>query len=825
MQLEAILLSRMHLLSWHGTIACLPEQSGTIRLRALPLEADATPALEVAPEHLADQAFGRHPALGDIRAQAARHPHAVHLLRDGFFMCADANTRTLVFNRAAANEWETFLPIGARDFADLNHILRHRWINRATREVAPRTSLRLTEGFWLRIGAAALDLATALPLAVPERGQDGLPRRLILPHRAGDIDLVIAEPRSSALLNTALWPVRARRVAELIAIAVHRHLRGLEPTQEELERDAGFLEAHNGAAGLEELLEHLVPNARAALSMTASGDDIALHAGDVDDKLAAARKHIERAQTSLAMAALERVTAVYPEDARAWFILGQMRQEAGDYAAAAGAWERCLAIEPGQNDAIANLAAMAGSLARPLEAASRFEAALERAPNKAELRVLLADRYADLGWLDRAAAQFQRIDEVLSGWMEASRRNTLRALERQIAALSALEERNLQTGGLLSSNELMQKARSGFMSGDLATCNDAIDALLAQDSSQLQPHLLRAELLVRESGLSDAIAYLESLNGIFGRDPTFIVTQARWLQAACSYTQAETVLSGLVRYRPRDDAYRLLAINALCRDDVAALGRVTRAWQAFATGSTAAGTFAIAEARATGRVVRLDSISAEAPAPQARIMQFWNTPEIPSDVAATMASWPQLNPGMEHLVFDYQEARAFLDRHCAPSVLSCYESAHHPAMQSDIFRLAFLSVDGGVYVDADEFCTHDMRRVFAALSVVDLVAVQSTQTPPYIHNSFIAARAGCSIIKDALSEAVRIVGQHVARGAKPDIWHATGPGVLTRAIGRFVADTDNKARVMLLTDSEYRAFSHTKELRYKRTSEGDWRLN
>jgi len=31
--------------------------------------------------------------------------------------------------------------------------------------------------------------------------------------------------------------------------------------------------------------------------------------------------------------------------------------------------------------------------------------------------------------------------------------------------------------------------------------------------------------------------------------------------------------------------------------------------------------------------------------------------------------------------------------------------------------------------------------------------------------------------------------------------------------------------VMLLTDSEYRAFSHTKELRYKRTSEGDWRLN
>jgi hypothetical protein len=80
-----------------------------------------------------------------------------------------------------------------------------------------------------------------------------LPDRLVVPEG----ELVIAEPRSSALLETALWPVRARRTAEIVTLAAHRFMTGAEPSQQVFERDTALVQANRGAAGLSDLLEQL----------------------------------------------------------------------------------------------------------------------------------------------------------------------------------------------------------------------------------------------------------------------------------------------------------------------------------------------------------------------------------------------------------------------------------------------------------------------------------------------------------------------------------------------------------------------------------------
>jgi hypothetical protein len=243
----------MHLLTLHGSVVGLPDATGNFKHHPLPLDSEAPLPLDLPTEFL--DGGGRDPILGSVRLRPASRSGAFHLQRDGLFMCAEIPSRRIVFDRVRADRWETFLPIEPADLADLQQILRHRWIERATRRVIRRSALKLTQDFTLQLGDTIFDLTQKLGLFVTERGPGGEAMRLLLPRGDQSVELVIAEPRSSALLNTAIWPVRARRTAELLTIAVHRHINGVEPTQEILERDAAFLEARRGAAGLEDLLE------------------------------------------------------------------------------------------------------------------------------------------------------------------------------------------------------------------------------------------------------------------------------------------------------------------------------------------------------------------------------------------------------------------------------------------------------------------------------------------------------------------------------------------------------------------------------------------
>jgi hypothetical protein len=255
----------MFLLTWHGTFVSQPDQAGVLRHEALAGNGALSRALFLDIPDSAEHAGLRHPELGMLRIEAAPLPGAICLLREGFYLCADANNGLAVFDRPQPAAWESFLLLSEQDAAGLDFILRHRWIVRETRQVIRRGDIALHEDFRLRLGAYEANLATSLRTLATRR-REGLPIAITLTHGGSDIDLVVAEPRNSALVHTELWPPRARRTSELLTFAVHRIVVGREPTQEDFERDVTFLRERQGAPGLEDLLEEVIeaPAAKAA---------------------------------------------------------------------------------------------------------------------------------------------------------------------------------------------------------------------------------------------------------------------------------------------------------------------------------------------------------------------------------------------------------------------------------------------------------------------------------------------------------------------------------------------------------------------------------
>ena len=155
------------------------------------------------------------------------------------------------------------------------------------------------------------------------------------------------------------------------------------------------------------------------------------------------------------------------------------------------------------------------------------------------------------------------------------------------------------------------------------------------------------------------------------------------------------------------------------------------------------------------------------------IVQFWNSPDPPDDIAGLMESWLAHNDDFGYVKFDEAAAELFLETRHPPAVLQAFRRALQPAMKADLFRLAYLSIHGGIYVDADDRCHATLLPLLSPGATLVLYR----EDLGTLGNNFIAAVPGHSVIETALSQAVSAIN----RGDDELLWLATGPGLLTRA--------------------------------------------
>lgn len=196
-----------------------------------------------------------------------------------------------------------------------------------------------------------------------------------------------------------------------------------------------------------------------------------------------------------------------------------------------------------------------------------------------------------------------------------------------------------------------------------------------------------------------------------------------------------------------------------------------------------------------------DRAYAPSPIPP-RIVQFWDRPEPPPDLRDLMDSWAACNPDFVYRRYDAAGALAFLEAHHPPEVARAFRRADHPAHKADIFRLAVLATEGGLYADADDRCIAPIAGLLRPLA--RFVGYQDIRAA--VGNNILAAVSGHPVIVAALGEAVEATN----RGDRGDLWLATGPGLLSRCLVAHLVRGDTPLEAALagfaiLTGAELRA--------------------
>lgn len=184
-----------------------------------------------------------------------------------------------------------------------------------------------------------------------------------------------------------------------------------------------------------------------------------------------------------------------------------------------------------------------------------------------------------------------------------------------------------------------------------------------------------------------------------------------------------------------------------------------------------------------------------------RIMQFWDKPEVPQDVGATMKTWSDKTlEGYEYVRFDDERAHAYVKDNYGAEIASLYEYAHHPAMKADMFRIAYLYKEGGTYVDADDECSGTplwpdldpaakvgLAPLFWDIRANNLIvpkqrlahAVVRKDVMVYLNNAPICAVPGAPFMHTWLELIVHNISRAKRNGERVNIHDETGPGLLS----------------------------------------------
>ncbi|MDQ1078097.1 tetratricopeptide repeat protein [Pseudoroseomonas cervicalis] len=505
-------------------------------------------------------------------------------------------------------------------------------------------------------------------------------------------------------------------------------------------------------------------------------------------------------------------------------MLGRLLERRGQRAEAEAVQRRLLAAADDPVPPALRLARRLTADGRVAEAAALLQARLADAPEQPQLLLALArlrlrqhEDEAALALFERAVAQAGAPAEAWIGLARASARllpmvevlERLRRARRVAAPHPGLDRelasKLLRFGAWDEAERLLATARARFpedaellrlrqrlvlLKGGHAEAEALIQDLPAATPAQRQLRLrLLAGLRKAQWRLEEALALQEQASAAEGAQAQDFRSLAELRLMTLDTPGARRALARalqLDRHRRQSNVSQSLAgeiLNDFATDsealEAARAARGLQDWRqvldSFPHHTGCAMAFLIA--------LRREGLLAPRPAGSGqaiprRIHQFWDAPPPPADVAALVGSWQACNPGWEHRLYSAEAARGILAAQPDARLLRAFRRLPSVTGQADLFRLALLFSEGGVYADADDRCVAPLDGLVAGR---ELVLRQEHYGSA--GNNIIAVRPRHPVIGAALEQAV----QAVLRGDRESIWLSSGPGLLTRCLAAHLA--------------------------------------
>lgn len=228
-----------------------------------------------------------------------------------------------------------------------------------------------------------------------------------------------------------------------------------------------------------------------------------------------------------------------------------------------------------------------------------------------------------------------------------------------------------------------------------------------------------------------------------------------------------------------------------------------------------------------------------------RIVQFWDDlGRLPEDVSDCIKTWRKAEEqGVERLFFDKCQAREFIFRRLGPRHRQAFDKCYHPAMQSDYFRLCYIYLEGGCYIDTDDvydgaqlqhlFCDGRLKiqplcydtatNMMVPPSLFTKLGANAASWIFYFNNNPLIAGSGHPLIDRALAQATLSLERDVTDGLQ-EIQSTTGPGNLTKSIFDAVTESSEIEQTLLVLHDWENIAKNVWDLSY-RNDPRNWRLS
>ena len=124
--------------------------------------------------------------------------------------------------------------------------------------------------------------------------------------------------------------------------------------------------------------------------------------------------------------------------------------------------------------------------------------------------------------------------------------------------------------------------------------------------------------------------------------------------------------------------------------------------------------------------------------PPPRLIQYWDQPVPPGPLLERMEQWRQFHPAWSYKRYDRQSAAVFIGTIYGPALEEAFRDIRMPAMQADVFRIAALLAQGGVWIDAATTCRQPLETWLDRRQPL-LLLRRAHQRHPKVWNGFIHA--------------------------------------------------------------------------------------